>query len=87
MTPMNLTISLNSGDGVPLEDETHYRSFIGRLLYLTISRSDITYSVNALSQFLQDPYDMHLQTIHHLLRYIKGALDNGCSFLQHHQLS
>ena len=36
-TPMNPRDSLNSEEGVLLDDITHYRSLIGRLLYLTIS--------------------------------------------------
>ena len=79
-TPMNPRVSLNSDKGVLLDDVTHYRSLIGRLLYLTISRPDITFSVNALSQFLQAPRDLHLQAVHHLLRYIKGSPGQGLLF-------
>ena len=76
-TPMNPISSLNSEDGVPLEDVTQYQSLIGRLLYLTISRPDITFAVHALSQFLQAPSTVHLQAAHHLLRYIKGSPGQG----------
>lgn len=52
-TPMNPSHTLSATEGEPLKDVTHYRRLIGRFLYLTITRLDITYSVHALSQFLQ----------------------------------
>ena len=44
---------------VPFEHPSLYRSLIGDLQYLTLSKPDIAYSVNKLSQFLQAPTDEH----------------------------
>lgn len=53
---------------------------MGRLLYLTFSRSDISFAVHKLSQFVSQPRTTHLQAAHHLLRYIKGKPGQGLFF-------
>ncbi|XP_019233902.1 PREDICTED: uncharacterized protein LOC109214441 [Nicotiana attenuata] len=42
-----------------LDDITAYQRLIGRLLYLTITRPDISYIVHTLSQFMQAPKRSH----------------------------
>lgn len=78
-TPMDPNVKLSKIDGVPLslEEAKQYRRFIGRLLYLQISRPDICFSVHKLSQFLQAPTTSHLHATHHLLRYLKGTPSQG----------
>ena len=51
--PMEQHLRLRPADGTPLPDSTIYRRLVGRLLYLTITRPDIQYPVNKLSQFMQ----------------------------------
>lgn len=60
-----------------MESATPFRELIGRLLYLTIIRPDITYDVHRLSQFMQFPTDVHLQAAHRILKYIKGNPGQG----------
>lgn len=72
-TPLNPRINLNLVDDDVLDDSTRYRRLIGRLLYLTITRPNITFAVNCLSQFVQAPKVHHLQVVHHLPRYIKSC--------------
>ena len=71
---------LNAADGDLLDDPSFYRRLIGRLMYLTISRPDITYAVTKLSQYMAHPRAPHLQALHHLLRYIKGCPGQGILF-------
>ena len=48
-TPMAVNLKLSKDEGELLNDAGMYRRLIGRLLFLTISRPDITYSVHRLS--------------------------------------
>ena len=69
---------VTSGD--PFDDPTTYRSLVGALQYLTITRPDISYAVNQVSQFLQAPTLAHFQSVKRILRYIKGTLSFGLTF-------
>uniref|UniRef100_A0A803Q998 Mitochondrial protein n=1 Tax=Cannabis sativa TaxID=3483 RepID=A0A803Q998_CANSA len=70
-------IQLDDEQGEPPDDPSPHRQLIGQLLYLTLSRSDITYVVHNLSQFMLKPRTPHLQEVHHLIRYLKGSPGQG----------
>lgn len=78
--PMDSNHHLTATDGDPLPDPYQYRRLVGRLLYLTISRPDITYAVHKLSQFVAQPRTSHLNAAHHLLRYLKNKPGQGLLF-------
>lgn len=71
---------LTTSVGDDLQNPSEYRRLIGRLMYLTISRPDIAFAVNKLSQFMSHPKQPHLQAVHHLLRYLKGSTGTGLFF-------
>ncbi|KAG6423270.1 hypothetical protein SASPL_113661 [Salvia splendens] len=52
-----------STDGQPFEDPTLYRSLVGLLQYLTITRPDLSFDVNLVSQHLQHPTIAHFQAL------------------------
>ncbi|KAM3234188.1 hypothetical protein P3L10_019547 [Capsicum annuum] len=45
--------NMNTRENPLLADASSYQKLIGKILYLTVSRPDITYSVQPLSQYLQ----------------------------------
>ena len=63
-----------------LDDSLRYRRMIRKLLYLTITRPDLSYSMNHLSQFLANPRVPHLQAAYHVLEYIKSTVGQGLFF-------
>ena len=56
-----------------------YRAIIGSLQYLSLTRPDISYIVNKLSQFMQAPTDIHLNVVKRLLRFLHGTMRHGFS--------
>ncbi|XP_020682117.1 uncharacterized protein LOC110099340 [Dendrobium catenatum] len=60
-----------------LLDPSLYRRITGSLQYLTLTRPDIAFSVNQLSQHMHAPQQQHAFMLKKLLRYIKGTLDFG----------
>lgn len=74
---MDPIVKLRRDSGTLLDDPSPYRTLIGRLLYLTITRPDITYAVHARSQFMPAPTDIHLQAAYRVLKYIKNNPGQG----------
>ncbi|XP_021618765.1 uncharacterized mitochondrial protein AtMg00810-like [Manihot esculenta] len=64
----------------PLDDPTYYRGLVGSLQYLTLTRSDLSYSVNFVSQFMHNPTISHMKYVRHILRYLKGTIHYGLFF-------
>lgn len=85
-TPMEPNLQFNKTFGTPIADPSSYRRLIGKLLYLTHSRPEISFAVSKLSQFLESPTDIHLQAATRVLRFIKNAPGQGL-FFSSNQLS
>ncbi|XP_015957506.1 uncharacterized mitochondrial protein AtMg00810-like [Arachis duranensis] len=74
---MEANIKLRAKEGDKVEDASAYRRLIGRLMYLTIFRPDITFAVTKLAQFMSDPRVSHHNAVHQILRYLKEAPNQG----------
>lgn len=60
-----------------LTDPSKYRRLIGRLIYLTFTRPDLSYIIRILSQFMQKPLEEHWLAALRVVRYLKGTSDQG----------
>ncbi|XP_024031959.1 uncharacterized protein LOC112094680 [Morus notabilis] len=78
--PMEPNLKLFQSDGELLADPTSYKRLVGKLIYHTITRPDLSYSVNRLKQFLATPRTTHLQGAIRILQYIKKTLGQGLFF-------
>ena len=76
-------LKLSSDSGTPLDDSSMYRTLVGRLPYLTNTRPDLSFAVQQLSQFVQQPTDIHLRALHRVLRYLKGSPGRGLRGMAH----
>ena len=77
--PVEQNLKLTSTDGTVLNDPTKNKR-VGRLIYITVTRSDIVYFVRTLSQFMQYPRKPHRDVAVRILKYIKGTPDQGLLF-------
>ena len=78
-------------EGKYLEHMTMYRYLVGSLIYLTLPRSDICYTVGVVSRYMSDPKKSHLDAVvsrymsdpkkshldavKRILRYVKGIIN------------
>ncbi|XP_019190035.1 PREDICTED: uncharacterized protein LOC109184467 [Ipomoea nil] len=85
-SPVIPSTKLSKESGISLADITQYRRLVGKLLYLTITIPNISFTTQKLSQFLDYPTDIHLQAAHRVLRYIKGVPTQGMFFPATNQL-
>uniref|UniRef100_A0A2N9EJA1 Integrase catalytic domain-containing protein n=1 Tax=Fagus sylvatica TaxID=28930 RepID=A0A2N9EJA1_FAGSY len=69
-TPIEYNNRLNTHDGEPLPDATLYRQLVGSLVYLTVTRPDISYAVHIVSQFMAAPRSLHYAAVLRILRLI-----------------
>ena len=70
-------LSITSGEQLGPLDSTWYRSVVGALQYLTLTRPDISLSVNKVCQFLHDPTTTHWSAVKRILRYVHGTRNVG----------
>ncbi|RVW13837.1 Retrovirus-related Pol polyprotein from transposon RE1 [Vitis vinifera] len=85
-TPMEANVKLSMDEGVDLPDVSLYRRLLGKLLYLTLTRPDISYAVGRLSQFISRPKLPHLHAAQRILRYLKGNPGMGLFFPSNSEL-
>jgi hypothetical protein len=60
----------------------HYHHIVGGLVYLGVTRPDISYSVHILSQFVSAPTQIHYSHLFRVLRYLRGTISRRLFFLR-----
>ncbi|CAN6716049.1 unnamed protein product [Malus baccata var. baccata] len=76
-TPMSSGQKLSAHDGDPFDQPELYRSVVGALQYLTITRPDLSYAVNQVCQFMHAPTTVHWMAVKRILRYLKATHSHG----------
>ncbi|KAH9746928.1 retrovirus-related pol polyprotein from transposon RE1 [Citrus sinensis] len=79
-TLMSVADKLYKDKGKLFENPSLYRSVIGSLQYVTLTRPDIAFTVNKLSQFLAAPIVLHWQACKRVLRYLQCTATYGIQF-------
>ena len=69
---MDPTLKLSKHEGEMLNGPSQYRRLVGRLLYLTITRPDITFAVHKLSQLMAKPRKPHYAVALKVLHYLEN---------------
>lgn len=76
-TPIDTKPKLSSQEGNLASDGEFYRSIIGALQYLTLTRPGIAYAVNQVCLHMHAPRDSHWALVKRILRYLRGTLQHG----------
>jgi hypothetical protein len=76
-TPMIAGCRLTLHGGSALSNPTEYRGTLGSLQYLLLTRPDIAFAVNRLSQFMHKPTVEHSTALKRVLRYLAGTINKG----------
>ncbi|XP_060211792.1 uncharacterized protein LOC132639357 [Lycium barbarum] len=85
-TPLETSTRLRHEEGSLLPDPKPFRAFVGSLLYLTITRPDIAFSVGYVSRIMQPPRKPHLEAAKRILKYINSTSDMGLFFQKKNDL-
>jgi hypothetical protein len=82
--PLSSTTKLSAhvGELLAPEDATKYRSFVGALQYLTLTRPDISFAVNKVCQYLHVPTMEHMTAVKRILRFLRHTLSMGLHIRQ-----
>jgi len=77
--PMPSIEKMSRHDGDPLgpEDSTKYRSVVGALQYITLTRPDLAFAVNKACQYLHTPTTVHWTIVKRIIRYLKFSENTG----------
>ena len=75
--PLEENNKLALSDSPLLPDPKPYRRLLGRLIYLSVTRPDLAYSVHVLAQFMQTPREDHWLAALRVVRYLKSDPGQG----------
>jgi hypothetical protein len=76
-TPMSMTTTLDPNENGEAVDQREYRSMIGSLLYLTVTRPDIQFIVGLCACFQASPRSSHRTAVQRIFRYLKHTPEFG----------
>jgi hypothetical protein len=87
-SPMFASEKLSLYEGIPLgpHDSSQYRSVVGALQYLTLTRPDMSFAVNKVCQFLHAPTTVHWAAVKRILRYLKSCTHVGLRVIKSRSL-
>ena len=71
--PMGSHVKLTKYEGWKLNSPDVFRRLVGKLIYLTITRPDISFVIQVLSQLMHEPTEAHLAVAKHVFRYLKNT--------------
>nr|GEX67576.1 retrovirus-related Pol polyprotein from transposon TNT 1-94 [Tanacetum cinerariifolium] len=76
-TPMVDRLKLDENpSGIPV-DQTHFRSMVSSLMYLTASRPDLVFVVCMCARYQAKPTKKHLEALKWVFQYLKGTINWG----------
>ncbi|GJT20553.1 RNA-directed DNA polymerase, eukaryota, reverse transcriptase zinc-binding domain protein [Tanacetum coccineum] len=81
MEPNSVLPYVATSDDPLLDNITSYQKLLCKLIYLTHTRPDISYSVHCLAQYMHSSLKFHLNCALNVLRYLKNAPEAEYRFM------
>eukprot|EP00253_Pinus_taeda_P021274 PITA_21274 len=78
LSQSNLESNFQSLVNSPEVCATLYRQLVGKLLYLTHTRPDLSFVVGLVARFMQTPHESHWKAAKRILRYVRGPITWAC---------
>ena len=78
-TPMEANLRFNKEDE-SLVDREKFQRLVGKLIYLSLTRPDIAFPVNVISQHMTNPTEEHMAAANRILKYLKKTPGHGLMF-------
>jgi len=75
--PMDPNQKLIIDQGEVFSNLERYKRLVGKLIYLTIIRPNLSFAVGVVGQFRQNPCIDHWNVVIRILKYLKKALGQG----------
>ncbi|XP_059654930.1 uncharacterized mitochondrial protein AtMg00810-like [Cornus florida] len=79
-TPLGMNHKLGESVAQVPTDNGCYQQLVGRLIYLSHTRPNITYAVSVVSRFMHEPSEEHMNAVYRILKCLKNALGKGLLF-------
>eukprot|EP00253_Pinus_taeda_P023523 PITA_23523 len=79
-SPFQSGVKLSVSCTSPEVDATLYRQLVGKLLYLTHTRPDLSFAVGLVARFMQNPRESHWKAAKRILRYVRGTVQFGIHY-------
>ncbi|KAL4346426.1 hypothetical protein GQ457_17G004490 [Hibiscus cannabinus] len=76
---MEFNLKFNSA-GNSFNDKDKIQRLVGKSIYLSLTRLDIAFIVNVISQHVNNPNEEHIATSYRILKYLKKTPGHGLIF-------
>lgn len=78
--PIEFNHKIGKLDGGKKIDREKFQRLVGRLIYLSHTRPNISFAMSVISQFMHAPQVEHLEAAFRILKYLKGSPSRGLIF-------
>eukprot|EP00253_Pinus_taeda_P004328 PITA_04328 len=79
-SPFQSGVKLSVTCTSPEADATLYRQLVGKILYLTHTRLDLSFVVGLTARFMQNSHESHCKPAKRILRYVRGTIQCGIHY-------
>ncbi|KAK4395911.1 Retrovirus-related Pol polyprotein from transposon RE1 [Sesamum angolense] len=83
------SLSIEPENDLPIalrKDKAKYTQLVGKLIYLIVTRPDISFAVGIVSQFMDRPRTIHWEAALRILKYVKVTPGKGLLYKKHGHL-